>query len=126
MSSNARKLHVEQPERNTQKQTQEQVKVHVHRKRWVSTGEKFLYSLVSAAALAASVFVVSHASTTDQLNRDLQQLENKIDKQQVENENLKYEIKELSNPERILEIAKQNGLKVRQSKVKQANTVNGN
>lgn len=108
-----------------QTQTQQQTKVHVHKKNWVSTGEKFLYTLVSGLAIAASVFIVSYSSTLDSLNRDIQKMEGNISDQKVVNENLQFKIKELSDPERILKIAKKNGLEIHQSKVKQADTVSG-
>ena len=113
---------------NTQEQSQtkqQQTTVHVHKKKWVSTGEKALYTLVSSLAVAASIFIVSYSSSIDGLNRDIQNLEGNISDQKVVNENLQFEIKELSDPERILKIAKENGLKIRQSKVKQADTVSG-
>ncbi|MFC0524038.1 cell division protein FtsL [Pontibacillus salicampi] len=121
-AENARKLHEQQPQHTKQ---QEKVKVQVQKQKWISTGEKFMYSMVSAVAVAASIYVVSFASTTDGMNRDVQHLESKIDKQQVQIENLKFEKKELSKPERILQIAKDNGLEIRKSKVKSAGSVSG-
>ncbi|QHE52095.1 cell division protein FtsL [Pontibacillus sp. HMF3514] len=118
----ARVLHDAQQQTQTQ---QQQTKVHVHKKKWVSTGEKALYTLVSSLAIAASVFIVSYSSSLDSMNRDIQKLEGNISDQKVVNENLQFKIKELSDPERILKIAKKNGLKIHQSKVKQADTVSG-
>lgn len=108
---------IQQPER------EKQVKVKVNKKRWISTGEKFLYSVATTAVVAASVFLVQFSSTTDSLNRDIRSLEQDITQQQSQNENLAYQVKELSNPDRILKIAKQNGLNIQNAKVKQAGTV---
>ncbi|UOQ43139.1 cell division protein FtsL [Halobacillus salinarum] len=102
---------------------EKQVKVKVHRKKWISTGEKFLYSIASTAVIAASLYMVHFSSSTDKLNRDIQQAEQKIDAQQSQNENLAYQVKELSNPDRILKIAKKNGLSIKNSQVKQAGKV---
>lgn len=106
-----------------QEQTQKQVKVKVQKKRWISRGEKFLYTVASGIVLAASVFMVQFSSTTDALNRDVQKLEQQVKVQKTTNENLQYEVKELSNPDRILKIAKENGLKIQNAKVKQASTI---
>ncbi|KGX88545.1 cell division protein FtsL [Pontibacillus litoralis] len=114
-AENAKKLYKEQPAGNLQ---QPKVKVHVHKKKWISTGEKFMYSIVGTMAIAACVYVVSFASATDQVNRDLQKLEGQVDAQQVNVQNLEYEVKELSKPERILSIAEKNGLEIQKSKVK--------
>ncbi|ELK45045.1 cell division protein FtsL [Halobacillus sp. ACCC02827] len=102
---------------------QKQVKVKVHKKKWISTGEKVLYSVSSAVVIAASVFLVQFSSSTDSLNRDIRSLEENISKQESVNENLAYEVKELSNPDRILGIAKENGLDIQNAKVKQAGKV---
>ncbi len=108
---------LQQPERK------KQVKVKVHKQKWISTGEKFLYSITTAAVIATSVFLVHFSASTDGLNRDIQHLEEKIDAQQSQNENLAYQVKELSNPDRILKIAKENGLSIKNSVVKQAGKV---
>ncbi|GGC80590.1 cell division protein FtsL [Thalassobacillus devorans] len=111
--------HMQQPE----EQQQKQVKVKVQKKRWISRGEKFLYTAVSGIVLTASVFMVQFSSTTDALNRDVQKLEQHVKVQKAENESLQYEVKELSNPDRILKIAKENGLNIQNAQVKQASTI---
>ncbi|GGF11788.1 hypothetical protein GCM10010954_08010 [Halobacillus andaensis] len=104
-------------------QEQQQVKVKVQKKQWVSTGEKVLYSMATGLVVIASVFMVQFSSTTDTLNRDIQKMEQKIGQQQSVNDNLAYEAKELSNPDRILQIAKDNGLEMQNAEVKQAGVV---
>lgn len=106
-----------QPERKTR------VKVKVHKKRWVTTGEKVIYSLVSTAVLSALFYTVSFSNATDSLNREVQALENKVAVQEEINMNLDYKVKELSNPDRILDIARSNGLEIQNTKLKQANQI---
>lgn len=121
----AERAKVLQQQHQSQETTQQQHNVQVHKKRWISTGEKVLYSLFSGLAILLCIVVVSYSSTLDTVNRDTQKLEKQIKAQQLQNENLQYKVKELSNPERILSIAKENGLKIHQSKVKQADSVSG-
>ncbi|MFD1018075.1 cell division protein FtsL [Thalassobacillus hwangdonensis] len=99
-----------------------QTKVKVHKKRWVSKGEKFLYTIVTGVVAVASVFMINLSSSTDGLNREIQSVEKEIQVQKSQNETLEYQVKELSNPDRILKIAKENGLKIQNAEVKQAST----
>ncbi|MGP4075121.1 cell division protein FtsL [Halobacillus sp. K22] len=106
-----------QPER------QKQVKVKVRKKQWISTGEKMLYSAATTLFLAASVFLVQFSASMDELNRDIRSLEQEISQQESQNENLAFQVKELSNPDRILKIAKENGLDIQNAQVKQAGNI---
>lgn len=87
---------------------------------WITQGEKVLYSVVGICLILVSVLVVTFSSQTDTLNRNLQSVEQKVQKQELKNAGLADEIKELSRPERIIKIAKENGLKIQDAKVKQA------
>ncbi|MFC2950202.1 cell division protein FtsL [Virgibacillus sediminis] len=98
----------------------QKVNVKVRKQGWITKGEKVLYSMVSACLVGTGLFVVSFSSSTDTLNREVQSLEQTVQQQKAENENLMFEVKELSRPERITAIAKENGLKVQDAKVKQA------
>ncbi|UOR12928.1 cell division protein FtsL [Halobacillus amylolyticus] len=109
---------LQQPVQEPQKKQQSKVKVH--KKQWISTGEKFLYTVFTGAVMAASIFMVNFTSSTDTLNRNIQELEQQVQQQQSHNETLAYQVKELSNPDRILEIAKEHGLDIQNAKVKQA------
>ncbi|WP_347860666.1 cell division protein FtsL [Salimicrobium sp. PL1-032A] len=102
---------------------QKQMKVKVTKKRWISRGEKYLYSIVSSVMLCACAYVISFSSSTDSLNREIESMEGKVEEQQSVNNSLSYEAEQLRNPERILEIAKEHGLDIKQSQVKQAGTV---
>ncbi|WP_026570458.1 MULTISPECIES: cell division protein FtsL [Sediminibacillus] len=109
--------------RQTLPDQKKQVKVKVQKKKWITTGEKFIYTICSAVLVGALYFSVSLSNSTDALNRDVQQLEQQVKSQQEQNQNLEYKAKELSNPDRILEIAKKNGLKIQNSEVKQATQI---
>src|SRR5699024_5037332 len=100
--------------------TQQQVKVKVKKRRWLTKGEKIIYSMLSICLIVASYFIISYASSIDTINRDIQTLEETINDQRVQNENLQFEIKELSKTKRIMEIRKKQGLKIKDKKVKRA------
>ncbi|QHS22160.1 cell division protein FtsL [Virgibacillus sp. MSP4-1] len=117
----ARNLDSYQTQEQQQKQTKVQVKVH--KKRWISKGEKFLYSFFAGITALASVFVISYASDLHSVNRDVQELQSQVNQKQVTVENLEAEVKVLSEPSRILKVAKENGLQIQNSKVEQANKV---
>lgn len=99
------------------------VKVVVKRRRWVTKGEKILYSATSVGLVIACLYIVFFASSTDHMNRDIQNIEQSIQEQQVYNESLYFEVKELSKPERIMKIAEEKGLKLQESKVKRAQLI---
>lgn len=108
----------------TQQVKEKQVAVKVHKQSWITKGEKMLYSIFGVCLLSASIYTVSFASSTDKINRELQSLENKVQTQQVTNEGLLFEMKELNRPERITKIAKENGLKIQDAEVKKAHAYN--
>src|SRR5699024_10822097 len=89
-------------------------------KTWLTKGEKVIYAFLCAAIIACGMFIVSYASTTDTLNRETQTLNDEVNAQKVENENLLFEVRELSKPERITKVAKDNGLEIQEAQVKQA------
>lgn len=102
-------------------QTQpKRVTVKVHKQSWITKGEKLLYTLVGICFFIIGTYIVSYAAKTDQLNRSVQALEQQVREQQIENESLLVEIEELSRPERITKIAKEHGLKIQDTQVKQA------
>lgn len=106
-------LHHTEPERK-------KVVVKVTSKTWLTKGEKVIYAFLCAAIIACGMFIVSYASTTDTLNRETQALNDEVNAQKVENENLLFEVRELSKPERITKVAKDNGLEIQEAQVKQA------
>ena len=99
---------------------EQKVTVKVRKQGWITKGEKVLYSLIGFSIIIAGGFMVSFSSSTDSLNRDLQALEQTIQSQQVINEGLLFEMQELKRPERITRIARENGLKIQNTEMKQA------
>ncbi|WP_217585689.1 cell division protein FtsL [Lentibacillus saliphilus] len=102
---------------------QQKTVVKVKQSGWITKGEKIIYAFMSIGLLVAAVYIVTFSSNTDAVNRDVQSLERKITAQQVTNENLLFELKELKRPERIIRIARENGLNIQNAEVKQANLV---
>lgn len=100
------------------------VKVKVRRRGWVTKGEKLLYSLLGVVTIMASAYVISYSSKTDEINRDVQNLEKSVINQQIINEGLSFEVSELSDPARITKIARENGLKVQYAEVKRVESLN--
>lgn len=107
-------------------QQEKQVKVAVRKQSWLTPGEKIIYTFISVCLVVAGFFVVSYSSTVDSLNRDVQSLEETIEVQQVTNQSLEFEKKELSKPERIMKVAEENGLKIQGTKIKQAESLSTN
>lgn len=105
---------------------QKQVKVKVQKTGWITKGEKILYSILGTVTILAGAYIISFSSTTDQLNRDVQSLEDTIVNQVAVNEGLMFEVNELSDPARITKIARDNGLKVQNSEVKRVQSFNDN
>ncbi|KAB8138646.1 cell division protein FtsL [Gracilibacillus oryzae] len=103
-----------------QKVVKKQVVVH---KRWVTRGEKFIYTVCAGILIATLTYMVHFSSTLDQLNRDIQKINTDISSQETMNKNLSYKVKELSQPERIIANAKEHGLELKNSQVKQADEV---
>jgi len=110
--------------RNTApKQSPKKVAVRVKKKGWITKGEKVIYSIAAAGLLAFGLVIVNLSSHTDTLNREMQQLEQNVEQQRIANETLAFEVKELSQPERIISIAESHGLQIQNAEVKQAQTV---
>ncbi|MGM8364227.1 cell division protein FtsL [Virgibacillus sp. W0181] len=105
-------------------QQTKQVTIKVQKQSWVTKGEKVLYSIVAFCLIMAGAYIVFYSSSTDTLNREMQSLEQTVQKKQVQNESLQFQVKELSRPERITKIAKENGLKIQDAQVKQASALN--
>lgn len=120
MNSNHARSWQQSPNRETAPK-QKQVVIKVRRTSLVTRGEKVLYAFFCFMFIIACFYIVSFSSTMDSLNRDVQSLEQNVEVQKVTNDNLVIEIKELSKPERITKIAKENGLKIQNTEVKKAN-----
>lgn len=104
-------------------QSPKKVSVKVKKQGWVTKGEKVIYSILAVSIIVTGIFMVSLSSSTDTINRELQQLETTVQEQRITNEGLAFEVKELSRPERIISIAESHGLKIQNAEVKQAQAV---
>lgn len=102
----------------------QQVTVKVRKQGWITKGEKALYSIIGVAMILACAFVVSYASSTYALNKELQSLEKTVQVQQEANAILSFEVERLSLPERITRIAKDNGFKIQGAEIKHAQGYN--
>jgi len=98
--------------------------VKVKKTGWITKGEKVLYTIIAISLIVACVLMVSYSSSTDTFNRKIESLESVVQKQKVKNEGLQFEMKELSNPDRITRIARENGFQIQDAEVKQAQAFN--
>lgn len=117
----------EQPlrEHKVHKEQRKTTVQHVQTKKSLFTkGEKFLYTFGVLVLTIGMIMVVNFSSSIDSLNRDLQGLNNDIQRIKVENTTLEAQVKELSKPSRILSTAKENGLNIQNATVKRASNTN--
>jgi len=120
-TSEARNWQQAVPERRQsepQQKPQKQVK-----SRRITAGEKILAILFGAFTVLALLYSVSFSSNVDAINRDVQRLERQVVEQETLNANLHFQVMEFSNPDRILTIAKENGLKIQNTKIKQTKQI---
>lgn len=122
-TNHARNWQREQIERRHE-QEKKKVVIRTKKRSMITRGEKLIYSIFCIMLTVASIYVVTFSSSMDKLNRNIQSLDKTVQQQKLENENLNFEINELSKPERITKIAKENGLKIQETKVKRAIKLN--
>ncbi len=102
-------------------QSQQTKKVVIVRKNGgITQGEKIIYGFFASVLVAAGLYIVSYSSSLDTLNRDVQGLDTQVQHMKAENQDLSFEVRELSKPERITKIARENGLKIQDAQVKRA------
>lgn len=92
--------HAAEPKRHSV----QHVKTRVY-KGGISRGEKMIYSLALPFIIACAFMIISNYATIYSLNHEMQQTETTISQQENINEGLSLQVKELSDPERILSIA---------------------
>lgn len=111
-----------QHEQQQQERVEQEKQIFIRKKKigWITKGEKTLCAIVCVLVLCASYYTVSYASTTYSMNKEIQTLEQSVNQKVISNDGLLFEVKELSKPERIIQIAKENGFKTQNTKVKQA------
>src|SRR5699024_567404 len=102
------------------KQQQKKIVIRVKQKGRLTKGEKLIYAIFGVLLIGIGLYIVSFSSSTDALNRDLQTLEQRVQKQTIEQERWQFGVRDLTKPGRITEIAKENGLKNQDAKVKRA------
>lgn len=122
-TNHARNWQREQIERRHE-QEKKKVVIRTKKRSMITRGEKLIYSSFCVLLTVASIYVVTFSSSMDKLNRNIQSLDKTVQQQKLENENLIFEINELSKPERITKIAKENGLKIQETQVKRAIKLN--
>ncbi|KAA6452267.1 cell division protein FtsL [Bacillus atrophaeus] len=93
-------------------------KVIVKKRASITLGEKVLLVLFVIAVLSVSLFIVSKAYAAYQTNIEVQKLEEKISSENKRIGDLEKNVADLSTPERIMDIAEKNGLKLKNKKVK--------
>lgn len=104
MSNLARQLErkriVETTERNTEIRRKESSK------RRIPVGERLLYFATLIGVVAACYFIISTYASIYITNKEIHQLETSITAQVTNNEALHLQVTELTAPDRILKIAK--------------------
>ncbi|MBB5172180.1 cell division protein FtsL [Texcoconibacillus texcoconensis] len=102
MSSLAKKL-----QQQGNPQIEEQTKTYRERvfKGGFTKGEKVLYPLMVIIVIAALYAMLSNYATIYMMNTNIHQIEQTVEQQQSVNEGLQLQVKDLSDPDRILHIA---------------------
>ena len=80
--------------------------------------EKILVALVSFFVLAMCVLTIYTSNSLTQINRSLQDVNVKITETEIANENLEQNVQELSQYERVHEIAQKYGLELNDENVR--------
>src|SRR5690625_3069092 len=111
------------PEINHKQTGQNKVHMKVTESGKITKGEKYIYIFFSLILVLFSAYIVFYSSQTDTMNRELQTYEATVEDQKLINEGMTFEVKELSQPERITKIAKENGLKSRDKQEKKENEI---
>ncbi len=83
----------------------------VKRKKTIPTKEKLLYLFTVAVCVMIAGFIILRYAQIYEINANLQQIEKEIRAIESENSTLLLEVNKLSNPERLAEKAKLQGLR---------------
>jgi cell division protein FtsL len=84
---------------------QRQVQQEISKKLRITPGEKFLYLTTLIGVVFATYFIISMYASIYIVNKDIHSLESSISAQMLNNEALQLQVTELSDPNRILQIA---------------------
>ncbi|MEC4030610.1 cell division protein FtsL [Bacillus subtilis] len=107
-----------QPEKQQRHAISPEKKVIVKKRASITLGEKVLLVLFAAAVLSISLLIVSKAYAAYQTNIEVQKLEEQISSENKQIGDLEKSVADLSKPQRIMDIAKKNGLNLKDKKVK--------
>ncbi|WP_102347034.1 cell division protein FtsL [Bacillus sp. Marseille-P3661] len=106
-----------QPNRKYQQEPKQRPQLKVKKKRNLTIGEKFLITLLIVFSTIGCVVIVANQAKIFQVNNDVRLLESKIESQMKVNSGLEEEITQLERPERILQIAAEQGLTIHNNNV---------
>ncbi|MBP3041439.1 cell division protein FtsL [Bacillaceae bacterium Marseille-Q3522] len=112
MSNLARKYQQEE------KKTVKISKKIVHKKAWLSPGEKFLWFIFAVFLFIGIVKIISNQAVLYSMNKDIQVAESAVQEQESINRDLDVQVQELSNYERLLKKAEELGLQLNNDNVK--------
>lgn len=93
-------------------------KIKKVQKSWLSPGEKILGAVFGTLVLFGSVHIVSNQSAIYEVNKDIQDTQKAINEQTKINDDLKMQVSDLSNYERVRNLADRLGLKLNENNVK--------
>lgn len=86
---------------------------------WVNVIKRNIFGIVSLLTLAGlGLATVSTSSQESELNRQLQDTQTEIRDVKLQNENLKQNVQELTQYDRVMEIAEKYGLKINEKNVR--------
>ncbi|MCM3568802.1 cell division protein FtsL [Neobacillus mesonae] len=113
MSNLARKI----GEQRVEQTVQEERKIKI-KKSWLTPGEKIIGVAFAGLVCFGAVHLISNQAEIYEMNKEIQNVETKINEQQKVNADLQVEIKDLSKYERIYKEAKKMGLELNNNNVK--------
>lgn len=94
-----------------------QAKIRKSRK-WVTTGEKFLYVLLTSILVLFASTILHTGSELNDMNREVSALSSKLDETAKKNIELSVQMKSESTHEKVWEKAKKLGLNLNENNVK--------
>ncbi|WP_053366106.1 cell division protein FtsL [Bacillus sp. FJAT-27245] len=115
MSSLARNL---QEQHSQQRQQAAQPERRKALRQRVTPGEKLIWAIFAALLFFGAVQIVSAQSEVYKVNKDIQEMKASIKEHEKANSDLKVQVKELSNYDRIMAKARELGLMLNENNVK--------
>ncbi|KPL61222.1 cell division protein FtsL [Rossellomorea vietnamensis] len=118
MSNLARNYEQQNVEKSYQSVQAKPQRLNEERRYGITPGEKILVAIFAMVFCFLAVQIVSTQAAIYDANKEVQQVETTIEKQEKLNTDLKLQVSELSTYERILEKAKELGLNLKEKNVK--------